>query len=656
VGDSLIALSMLPEVARLFPEAALTAVCQEVVAPLYQACPHVAGVVAFDRRRALTEAPYQQALAARIKAVGADLVLHSVHSREPLGDFLALSAGAAEAVAFGGDPCNMPAERHRELDPLYSRLLPPEPPGSPELERHRAFLRALGGDPGPLGPRLWLRPEDEVEALALLAGLGVAEGEAIAVFPGSKAPARLFRRWGEVLRPFTAAGVPLLVVGSEEERAVGEELLQAAGGRGANLCRSLPLRVTGALLKRCRLAVGVETGLVQLATAVGLRSVVACGGSFFGRFLPSTALTSLAVLPLDCYRCDGRCIHDRPWCMTELAPAVVDRAIREALAGPAPRPRIYVQQGWQGPAAGPRQVAPVLPAGLAVELIEVPVAAAAPVTRAASVTAAASPAATAATAAGTAATAAAPGGGPSPRTTVFCAVWHKDSRRLERLRGHQACLDAQTVPVDRVYVFDGGDPPPDWVKGKVVTAREPLGLYEAWNVALPFVRTPYLMNLNLDDRLNPDAVARYQAVLDAGADLVGGDWRICFSQEETDAVEPCTASATVPFFPEWPPVPGRTVRLGSGTGQRGTYGPACAWRLALHAQLARYPWKFGDGSPVRVIGDAIWWGLLGKLNKRLERLPLIVGRYLSDPAGQAEFRNPGDDEHRKLGQHGIQLL
>jgi tetratricopeptide (TPR) repeat protein len=244
----------------------------------------------------------------------------------------------------------------------------------------------------------------------------------------------------------------------------------------------------------------------------------------------------------------------------------------------------------------------------------------------------------------------------SARTTVICAVWHKDAKRIERLRGHQACLDAQVAPVSRVYVFDGGDAPPDWVKGKVVVSREPLGLYEAWNVALPFVRTPYLMNLNLDDRLNPDAVQLYERALDGGADLVGGDWRICFTQEEADAVESCAPSASVPFHPEWPPVPNRPVRLGSGTGERGTHGPACAWRLALHAQFPHYPWRFGDGSPIQVIGDAVWWSLLKQAGKKLHRLPVIVGRYLSDPPGQAEFRNPAADEHRKLGDHGIKLL
>jgi hypothetical protein len=164
------------------------------------------------------------------------------------------------------------------------------------------------------------------------------------------------------------------------------------------------------------------------------------------------------------------------------------------------------------------------------------------------------------------------------------------------------------------------------------------------------------MNLNLDDRLNPEAVDLYQCALDAGADLVGGDWRICFSQAETDAVQPCDHAASVPFFPEWPPVPGRPARLGSGTGERGTYGPACAWRMALHVQFPRYPFLFGDATPLRVVGDLAWWTMLAQAGKRLRRLPILVGRYLSDPSSQAEFRNPAEDEHRKLVEVGVARL
>jgi len=242
-----------------------------------------------------------------------------------------------------------------------------------------------------------------------------------------------------------------------------------------------------------------------------------------------------------------------------------------------------------------------------------------------------------------------------PRTTVICAVWHGDPDRFDLLEGHMVNLDKQTHPIDRVYVFDGGDTPPQDLKGQVLITHDKLSIYQAWNLALSMVQTPYVMNLNLDDRLAPDAVEVMENALDTGSDLVGGDWKICYTQEETDAVRSSFPANLLPFVPAWPPA-GNLTRLGSGTGSRGTYGPACMWRTNLHQNLARYPYQFGDGTLIRVIGDAVWWRLLLQNKKKIQRVERIIGNYYSHPQNQAEFRNPVKEEEQKLKVLGVRLL
>ena len=96
---------------------------------------------------------------------------------------------------------------------------------------------------------------------------------------------------------------------------------------------------------------------------------------------------------------------------------------------------------------------------------------------------------------------------------------------MELLRGHAANLARQSVAVEPVYVFDGGDPIPSWVRGRAVSLGENLTIYQAWNVALSLVVTPGVMNLNLDDRLAPDAAEVLEReMLAAGAIAAGGDW------------------------------------------------------------------------------------------------------------------------------------
>jgi hypothetical protein len=243
------------------------------------------------------------------------------------------------------------------------------------------------------------------------------------------------------------------------------------------------------------------------------------------------------------------------------------------------------------------------------------------------------------------------------RTSVICAVWHGDANRHRLLEGHAENLSKQTVPVEPVYVFDGRDEPPAAIPGRKVVAHDNLSIYQAWNVALAMVETPFVMNLNLDDRLAPNAVELLEGILlRENAALVGGEWKICYSQQETDAVTPCFPADELPFVREWPPQPGTRTRLGSGTGERGTLGPATLWRMDTHIGVPRYPWRFPDGSLIKVIGDSCWWTLVTQhLKKKAVRMADVIGNYHSHPGEQAEFRGPSN-ETALMNSLGVSLF
>lgn len=242
-----------------------------------------------------------------------------------------------------------------------------------------------------------------------------------------------------------------------------------------------------------------------------------------------------------------------------------------------------------------------------------------------------------------------------PRTSVICAVWHEDPERHELLRGHAENLARQTVPVEPVYVFDGGDEPPDWLPGRKISVKESLTIYQAWNVALSLVETPLAMNLNLDDRLAPDAVALLENELRrTRAVAAGGDWNVCYSQSETDAVEPCYPASRLPYVGGWPPQPQTRTRLGSGTGERSTLGPASIWRMEAHIGLPRYPYRLRDGSLLHSNADLVWWQVLQRNpNFKVLAVPVVIGNYHSHPQSQAEFRFA--DERPLMNDPGVSL-
>jgi len=234
--------------------------------------------------------------------------------------------------------------------------------------------------------------------------------------------------------------------------------------------------------------------------------------------------------------------------------------------------------------------------------------------------------------------------------TVITAVWHEQADKESLLKGHMDNLRRQSVPYRAIYVFDDSDTPPSWLEGTKIVVSDALTVYQAWNVALANVTTPLVMNLNVDDRLAPDAIEVMARVFDRDPDvfLVGGDWKVCFDEAETDDVRRSYPLRELPYYSEWPPTPGRRRRLGSGDQPTATYGPACMWRVEAHRRMPRYPYRFADGTYVRIIGDALWWYAIEHyMHKRIVRLPLVIGNYRSAPATQAEFRYSASEERAK---------
>ncbi len=235
---------------------------------------------------------------------------------------------------------------------------------------------------------------------------------------------------------------------------------------------------------------------------------------------------------------------------------------------------------------------------------------------------------------------------------VFCAVWHRQRNKLELLRSHYQNLRSQSLGVRIIYIFDNGDTPPDWLDADCYVFSDPLSIYEAWSAAVAFNTSAYVMNLNLDDRLATNAVELLVgAVCASSACLVGGEWLVCFDEEHLDqAFKAPILQATV-FEPEWPPSPRPNLhqRLGSGSGERGTFGPATLWHADTVGKY--YPSYFGDDSAIKSMGDALFWSLFARNNLRTIRLPVLIGKYYSSPSDQAEFR-PNDDM-ALMKQHGL---
>ncbi len=249
IGDAVLSTGLLSYLIDRYPGAALTIATGPLAAPLFEATPGCTRVVVVVKRRwSLHWLPLYAAVAAQRWDLVVDL----------RGSALAwlLRAGERRAMAKGDE------REHRVCQ----------------------LGRLFGLDPPP-GPRLWTAPAHERAAAELVA----AGGPVLAIGPAANWRGKQWRaeRFAEVAQRLTASsgplpGAPVVVLAAGHERTQAEPLLDAIPkDRRIDLVGRVDLLTAAAVLRRCVLFIGNDTGLMHIAAA--------CGVPTLGLFGPSPA-------------------------------------------------------------------------------------------------------------------------------------------------------------------------------------------------------------------------------------------------------------------------------------------------------------------------------------------------------------------------------
>ncbi len=279
IGDLILTLPFLRELRRSLPKARIALVIRPALVNLVELCPYVDSVVAFapkfgfrpgrlkalfDLRRQVTTAlgaPPQLGILPRFDAD---------FSR---GLIALLATGAQQRTGFSESATPEKAHADAGTDRFLTHPVQPEGADMHEVKRNLSLLTALGAAVGSDQLQLFLSPEDKRKADALL-----ASGTAGTVWIGLCAGASTERKRWPIDRylavaKFIADDYPnaaMVVVGGPGDREVGEQMVQHLRGRGLNVAGALTLRETAAVLAKCALYVGNDTGPMHIAAAVGV--------------------------------------------------------------------------------------------------------------------------------------------------------------------------------------------------------------------------------------------------------------------------------------------------------------------------------------------------------------------------------------------------
>ncbi|HPD31739.1 MAG TPA: lipopolysaccharide heptosyltransferase I [Phycisphaerae bacterium] len=328
-GDVIHAMPVLHGLRTRFPRARISWLVAHSCAGLLEGHPDLDEVIRFDRKRygrigkGLTPTIEFVRFLGDLHRRSFDLVLDLQGLFRSA--FLTLAAGAQVTLGFANA---------REFAPLfYGRRITVPDPEMHAVDRNYLFSRALGFADLPVSFNMPVRSEAAAAVATVLADHGIARGHPYALMgPGTRWETK---RWpaeafAEVARRVRAElGLPVVLIGMEDEAGVAWQVEQAAGEGIVNLAGRTKLPELIALVAGAALCVMHDSGPMHLATALDRPMVAIYGPTSPRRTGPYRRPEAIVRLDLPCSPCYIKRVADCPYdhrCMRKLPPdTLMDR-------------------------------------------------------------------------------------------------------------------------------------------------------------------------------------------------------------------------------------------------------------------------------------------------------------------------------------------
>ena len=324
LGDVVHALPVLTELRRRFPAARLGWVIEAGLAPLLDGHPDLDQVIEIRsrdwRRRPLAGATRRAVgeLLAALDRFAPDVVLDLMGNHK--AGVLAALTGCDRHIGFARADRREPSSAlwASETVAVHSRHA---------VDRGLELLTALDLQPGPVdfAPDKLLRAVPE----GARSWLAARSGPAVFVHPGAAWANKRYppQLWAATARGIAArTGAAVWVGAAPGEEPLAAEIVAASGG-AAELAPAPTLAHLAALLRRCALVLGGDTGPLHLARALGVEVLCLMGPTDPERHGPHARPDSVLFVRLPCSFCHRR-LEETKACLLALSPAtVVDRAV-----------------------------------------------------------------------------------------------------------------------------------------------------------------------------------------------------------------------------------------------------------------------------------------------------------------------------------------
>lgn len=187
----------------------------------------------------------------------------------------------------------------------------------------------------PIRSNLKIEDESQKRALEIIQTLSFKTDQFVLIHPSARSklrrwPAERFGRLAKYI--YQEFQLKVLVIGTEEEQEILREVVEHSENTATAYISRESLTVFASIIEQCVLFVGNESGPLQIADALGKKSISLFGPGVKNVFYPQTPGSKIFHEVLECNPCDQvHCIHAHNPCIARIEELSVMSAVDEFL-------------------------------------------------------------------------------------------------------------------------------------------------------------------------------------------------------------------------------------------------------------------------------------------------------------------------------------